>query len=131
MSSAGYSMSRPRDNSCRNDGAHHTTGEVIQDHRAPGAPFCARNQGPGTVPKDRLAALAPRATERPLTGRFAGPWHIRPGPKRRSYGKDGEVQKPAGHGVPANPAWQAATQPMRWDLLNVQIVAPPGSQDGG
>src|SRR5258707_8995287 len=31
------------------------------------------------------------------------PWHIRPGPKRRSYGKDGEVQKPAGHGRASNP----------------------------
>jgi hypothetical protein len=75
MISAGSCMSRPRDSSYRNDGAHHAMGEVAQDHRAPGAPFCARNQGPDTVTGDRPATLALRAAERPLTGRFAGLAH--------------------------------------------------------
>jgi hypothetical protein len=44
-------MARPRDNSYRSDGVHHTTGEVIQDHRAPGTPFAlAIKGGHGDLP---------------------------------------------------------------------------------
>src|SRR6266516_489958 len=119
-------MSRPRDNSYRNDGAHHTTGEVAQDHRAPGAPFCGRNQGPGTVTGDRPATLALRAAERPLTGRFAGPGTSGPAQRGVATGRTGKCRSPPVTGVPANPAWQAATPPMRCDFLNVQIFSPPG-----
>ena len=125
MISAGSSMSRPRDNSYRNDGAHHATGEVAQDHRVPGAPFCACSQGPGTIiTRDRPATLALRATERPLTGRFAGPGTSGPAQRGVATGRTGKCRSPPVTGVPANPAWQAAARPMRFDLLNVQIFSP-------
>jgi hypothetical protein len=121
---AGSSMSRPRDNSYRNDGAHYATGEVVQDHRAPGAPFCARNQGPGTVTRDRPATLAVRATEWPLTGRFAGPGISGPAQRAVARGIRGKCRSPPVTGGPADPARQAATHPMRFDSLSVQTLSP-------
>jgi hypothetical protein len=94
MISAGSCMSRPRDNSYRNDGAHHATGEVVQDQRAPGAPFSACNQRPGTVTRDRPATLALRAMERPLTGRFAGPGISGPAQRGVATGRRGKCRSP-------------------------------------
>ena len=124
---AGSSMSRPRDNGYRSDGAQHATGEVAQDRRAPGAPLGACNQVPGTVTRDRPATLALRATETPLTGRFAGPGMSDPAQRGVRRGK---CRSPPVTGVPADPVWQAATRPLRFDLLNVQIFSPR-PQDGG
>jgi hypothetical protein len=125
---AGSSMSRPRDNGYRSVGAQHATGEVAQDRRAPGAPLGACNQVPGTVTRDRPATLALRAAETPLTGRFAGPGMSDPAQRGVRRGK---CRSPPVTGVPADPVWQAATRPLRFDLLNVQIFSPPVPRDGG
>jgi hypothetical protein len=129
---AGSSMPRPRDNSYRSDGAQHATGEVVQDQCAPGAPLCARNQEPGTVTRNRPATLALRATQRPPAGRFAGPGISGPAQRGVATGRRGKCRSPPVTGVPADPAWQAATQPMRFDLPNGPIFSSPARpQDGG
>src|SRR2546430_950300 len=78
--------------------------------------LASQKRGRGRVPRAGLATRALGATERRLTGRFAGPGTSGPAKRGVATGRTGKCRSPPVTGVPANPAWQAATQPMRCDL---------------
>jgi anti-sigma B factor antagonist len=99
MTSAGSSMARQRDRSCRTEVAYQAAGSVAQDHRAVCAQSSPSDHGPAAVTWN-LPAARVHIKYRPPHGRSASP-DISDPAKASAATRRTRSRNPPGKGVPA------------------------------
>jgi hypothetical protein len=125
---AGSSVSGPWGGSYLEDRAHQATGRAAQDLRAPCALSGVREQGPATLTVNRPADLLARVTAMRLHGRVTGLGTSGPARASAATRKTGKCRSPPATGRRAAHSPEAATQPKRFELLNVQTILLPLSK---